>query len=52
MNKETIVTSAFCVIVQSSVVRSLRPCWAAFLSILRERSPVVPHMRTIEVLAC
>jgi len=33
MNKEAIVTSAF--IVQSSVVRTLRPCWTDFLSILR-----------------
>ena len=30
----------------------LRPCWTAFLSILRECSPVVPHMPTIEVLLC
>ena len=43
MNKETIVTSAFCV--QSSVVHSLRPCWTALLSSLRECSPVVPHLR-------
>jgi hypothetical protein len=31
---------------------SLRPCWTAFLSILQDCSPVVPHSRTIEVLAC
>jgi len=26
-----------------SPLRSLRPCWTAFLSILRECAPVVPH---------
>jgi len=34
----------------ASALHSLRPCWTAFLSILREGSPVVPHLRTIEVL--
>ena len=29
----------------------LRPCWTAFLSILRECSPVVPPVRTIKILA-
>jgi hypothetical protein len=29
----------------------LRPCWTAFLSILRECSPVVPRVRTIKILA-
>ena len=32
--------------------QKLRPCWTAFLSILRECSPVLPHVRTLEVLAC
>jgi len=36
----------------ASALHSLRPCWTAFLSILRECSPVMPHVRTIEVLAC
>ena len=31
--------------VQSSVVHSLRPCWTAFSSILRECSAVVPRLR-------
>src|SRR5207344_3532021 len=35
----------------ASGLHSLRPCWTACLSILGERSPVVPHVRTIEVLA-
>ncbi|MGH7148503.1 MAG: hypothetical protein ACREIJ_11480, partial [Nitrospiraceae bacterium] len=30
----------------------LRPCWTAFLSILRERSSLVLPVRAIEVLAC
>ena len=34
----------------ASALPSLRPCWTAFLSILREGSPVVPHLRTTEVL--
>ena len=36
----------------ASALRSLRPCWTAFLSILQEYFPVVPHVRTIEILAC
>ena len=28
----------------------LRPCWEAFLSILREWSAVVPHVETIEII--
>jgi hypothetical protein len=32
-------------------VLRLRPCWEAFLSILRECSSVVPHVETIEILA-
>ena len=35
----------------ASVLHSLRPCWTAFVSILRECSPIVPHVRTSEVLA-
>jgi hypothetical protein len=36
----------------ASALHSLRPCWTALLSILREQcSPVVQHVRTIEVLA-
>ena len=31
-----------------SVLHSLRPCWTAFLSILRERSLVVPYVSTIK----
>jgi hypothetical protein len=27
---------------------SLRPYWMAFLSILQDYSPVVPHVRTVE----
>jgi hypothetical protein len=30
----------------------LRPCWTAFLSILMDYYPVVPHVRTIEGLTC
>jgi hypothetical protein len=30
-------------------VLRLRPCWEAFLSILREWSAVVPHVETIEI---
>jgi hypothetical protein len=36
----------------ASGLHSLWPCWTAFLSIRREGFPVVPHVRTIEVLAC
>src|SRR4249920_3452319 len=36
----------------ASALHSLRPCWTVFLSILRECSPVVPHMETLEALAC
>ena len=36
----------------ASALHSLRPCRTAFLSILRECSPVVPYVRTIEVFAC
>src|SRR6185295_8946862 len=35
----------------ASGLHSLRPCWTAFLSILRECSPVVPHVLTVEALA-
>jgi len=35
----------------ASALHSLRPCWTNFLSILRECFPVVPHVRTLEVLA-
>ena len=35
----------------ASALHSLRPCWTEFLSILQERSPGVPHVRTLEVLA-
>jgi len=31
----------------ASGLHSLRPCWTAILSILRECSPIVPHMRTL-----
>jgi hypothetical protein len=34
----------------ASALRSLRPCWTIFLSILTEVFLVVPHVRTIEVL--
>ncbi len=34
----------------ASALHSLRPCWTAFLSILRKCSLVVLHMRTIEIL--
>jgi len=30
----------------------LRPCWTAFLSILRGCSPRVPDVQAIEVLPC
>ena len=33
----------------ASALHSLRPCWTAFLSILRESSPVVAQDRTIEI---
>src|SRR5437879_6777812 len=36
----------------ASALHSLRPCWTAFLSSLWECSPVVLHVRTLEVLAC
>ena len=36
----------------ASALHSLRPCWAACLSILQECSPLVPHAWIIEVLAC
>ena len=32
----------------ASVLHSLRPCWTAFLSILRERSLVAPYVPTIK----
>jgi hypothetical protein len=32
-------------------VLRLRPCWEAFLSILREWSAVVPHVETIEIIS-
>jgi hypothetical protein len=35
----------------ASVLHSLRPCWTAFLSILGECFPIVPHVPTIKVLA-
>jgi len=35
----------------ASGLHSLRPCWTNFLSILRERSTVIPHVRIIEDLA-
>jgi len=35
-----------------SALHSLRLCWTAILSILRECAPVVPHVGTIEVLLC
>ena len=34
----------------ASDLHSLRPCWTAILSILREGIPVVPQLRTIKVL--
>jgi len=34
----------------ASALHSLRPCWTACLSILGECSPVVPHVRVIEVV--
>ncbi len=40
-------SEAWCV---PPALHSLRPCWAAFLSILQECSPFVPHILTIEVL--
>jgi len=33
----------------ASGLRSLRPCWTAFLSILQVCSPIVPHTRTTEI---
>ena len=30
----------------------LRPCWTGFLSNLRERAPIVPHVWRCEVLTC
>jgi hypothetical protein len=33
----------------ASALHSLRPCWTAFLSILRKRSSNVPHVGTIEI---
>ena len=33
-------------------LRSLRPCWTAFLSILRECSALAPNVQIIEVLLC
>ncbi len=33
-------------------LHSLRPCWTAFLSILREGFPVVPNVQAMEVLLC
>ena len=61
MNKETIVTSAFNVQLFARCglawdrARLARRGWAgekgAFLSLLRECSPVMPQVRTIEVLA-
>jgi hypothetical protein len=36
----------------ASALHSLRPCWTAFLSILREYSPVVPDVRAIKIPAC
>ena len=34
-----------------SLPHSLRPCWTAFLSILRGCSPLIPDVLTIEVPA-
>ena len=36
----------------ASALHSLRPCWTACLSILRECAPVAPYLGTIEVLLC
>jgi hypothetical protein len=36
----------------ASPLRLLRPCWAAFLSILRGCSALVPDVQAIEVLLC
>jgi hypothetical protein len=36
----------------ASGLHSLRPCWTAFLSILRECFPVISHVRSIDALVC
>jgi hypothetical protein len=36
----------------ASPLRVLRPCWTAFLSILRRHSPLVPEVHTIKVQLC
>jgi hypothetical protein len=40
------------VVCTSSPLRSLRPCWTAFLRILRECSALAPDVQIIEVLLC